>query len=163
VFRDGSWSITIPGYVAAIAALLTTAGPRTRRRTVRWSWNVLYVALVVALITGQAALPGVLVAPLLGRLAGQAVPSPAGVRSERAYGGELVTAVRHAGFRPTALVRVRGVSAQVDDDGTGGTEPGPGAALPDDTVTHVDAAGEVTGRTTLRAMLRHRGRAGARG
>src|SRR5690606_20249480 len=70
---------------------------------------------------------------------------------------------RHAGFRPTALVRVRGVSAQVDDDGTGGTEPGPGAALPDDTVTHVDAAGEVTGRTTLRAMLRHRGRAGARG
>ncbi len=163
VFRDGAWTITIPGYVSAIAGLLTTAGPRTRRRTVRWSWNVLYLALVVALITGQAALPGVLVALLLGRLAGQAVQYASGVRSERAYGGELVTAVRHAGFRPTALVRVRGVSALVDDDGTDGPGTGTGSALPDDTVTHVDAAGEVTGRTTLRAMIRHRGRAGARG
>ncbi|WP_277213540.1 lysylphosphatidylglycerol synthase transmembrane domain-containing protein [Isoptericola croceus] len=163
VLRNGSWTITVPGYVSAIAGLLTTAGPRTRRRTVRWSWNLLYAALVVALITGQAALPGVLVALLLGRLAGQAVQYASGVRSERAYGGDLVTAVRHAGFRPTALVRVRGVSAQVDDDGTGGPATGPGAALPDDTVTHVDAAGEVTGRTTLRAMLRHRGRPGARG
>ncbi|GAA1982786.1 hypothetical protein GCM10009718_20040 [Isoptericola halotolerans] len=166
VFRDGSWTITIPGYVAAIAGLLTTAGPRTRRRTVRWSWNLLYVALVVALITGQAALPGVLVALLLGRIAGQTVQYASGVRSERAYGGDLVTAVRHAGFRPTALVRVRGVSAQVDDDGTGDGTSVPdtrGGSLPDDTVTHVDAAGEVTGRTTLRAMLRHRSRPGSRG
>ncbi|WP_407320199.1 lysylphosphatidylglycerol synthase transmembrane domain-containing protein [Isoptericola halotolerans] len=178
VFRNGSWTITIPGYVSAIAGLLTTAGPRTRRRTVRWSWNLLYVALVVALITGQAALPGVLVALLLGRIAGQTVQYASGVRSERAYGGDLVTAVRHAGFRPTALVRVRGVSARVEhtDDGDGdddrdhGDDHGDGrshddhrSALPDDTVTHVDAAGEVTGRTTLRAMLRHRGRPGARG
>ncbi|PFG44692.1 uncharacterized protein (TIRG00374 family) [Isoptericola jiangsuensis] len=174
VLRDGVWTITIPGYVAAIAGLLITAGPRTRRRSVRWSWNVLYLALVVALITGQASLPGVLVALLLGRLAGQTVQYVSGVRSERAYGGELVTAVRRAGFRPTALVRVRGVAADADPgtgtgtpaDGTPAAEEStstPGSAphgLDDEIVTHVDAAGEVTGRTTLRALLRQRPRIG---
>ncbi|WP_402469833.1 flippase-like domain-containing protein [Isoptericola aurantiacus] len=183
VLQDGTWVITVPGYVSGIAGLLTTAGPRTRRRTVRWSWNVLYLALAIALITGQAPLPGVLVALLLGRLAGQTIQYASGVRSERAYGGELVTAVRRAGFRPTALVRVRGVSGGTDGaEGTGdGDEAptGPGAdapepdaengaaapvhRLPDETVTHVDAAGEVTGRTTLRALLRNRPRYGARG
>jgi uncharacterized protein (TIRG00374 family) len=163
VVRDGAWEITIPGYVAAIAALLTTAGPRTRRRTVRWSWNVLYLALVIALITGQASLPGVLVALLLGRFAGQAVQYASGVRSDRAYGGDLVTAVRRAGFRPTALVRVRAVSAHADVDHEGPSGADDVHALPDETVTHVDSAGEVTGRTTLRAMLRNRARLGRSG
>jgi len=174
VFADGAWRLTLPGYVAGIAALLTAAGPRTRRRTVRWSWNVLYLALIIALITGQAPLPSVLVALLVGRLAGQTVQYASGVRSERAYGGELVTAVRRAGFRPNALVRVRGVSASVDDGGTeasadpdaGGTaaeRTDPVDRIPDDTVTHVDSAGEVTGRTTLRALLRNRPRYGERG
>jgi uncharacterized membrane protein YbhN (UPF0104 family) len=163
VVRDGAWEITVPGYVAAIAGLLTTAGPRTRRRTVRWSWNVLYLALVIALITGQVSLPGVLVALLLGRFAGQTVQYVSGVRSERAYGGELVTAVRRAGFRPTALVRVRAVSAHADADADATADaPDPAvdvlADLPDETVTHVDAAGQVTGRTTLRALLRNRAR-----
>ncbi|MDO8147889.1 flippase-like domain-containing protein [Isoptericola sp. b515] len=155
IFRDGAWRITVPIYVVGIAALLTTAGPRTRRRTVRWSWNVLYLALVIALITGQAPLPSVLVALLLGRLAGQTVQYASGVRSERAYGGELVTAVRRAGFRPTTLVRVRDVTAPVNAD----TPPAP---IPDETVTDVDASGAVTGRTTLRALLRNRPRYGGR-
>ncbi len=137
VWRDGRWTLTIPGYVAAIAGLLTTAGPRTRRRTVRWSWNVLYLALFIVLITGQVSLPGILVALLLGRLAGQSVQYVSGVRSERAYGGDLVAAVRRAGFRPTALVRVRDVSAAAQPD------------VPDDSVTSYDAEGAVAGRTTL--------------
>ncbi|MEG3615494.1 lysylphosphatidylglycerol synthase transmembrane domain-containing protein [Isoptericola haloaureus] len=159
IFRDGAWQITIPGYVAGLAALLTTAGPRTRRRTVRWSWNVLYLALIIALITGQAPLPGVLVALLLGRLAGQTVQYASGVRSERAYGGELVTAVRRAGFRPTTLVRVRDVTAPAD---AGAAEDAARPELPDETVTDVDASGEVTSRTTLRALLRNRPRYGTR-
>ncbi|MCA5894487.1 flippase-like domain-containing protein [Isoptericola sp. NEAU-Y5] len=136
VRTGGTWSLTVPGYVAAIAGLLTTAGPRTRRRTVRWSWNVLYLALFIALITGQVALPGVLVALLLGRLAGQAVQYVSGVRSERAYGADLVAAVRRAGFQPSALVRVRDTSADVDSEV-------PDA--PDDPTASFDAAGaEVT-------------------
>ncbi|AEG45567.1 lysylphosphatidylglycerol synthase transmembrane domain-containing protein [Isoptericola variabilis] len=140
VWRDGGWRLTIPGYVAAIAGLLTTAGPRTRRRTVRWSWNVLYLALFIVLITGQVALPGILVALLLGRLAGQAVQYVSGVRSERAYGADLVAAVRRAGFRPTALVRVRDVSAAAQPEPL------------DDAVTSYDADGEVAGRTTLGSL-----------
>ncbi len=140
VWRDGRWTLTIPGYVAAIAGLLTTAGPRTRRRTVRWSWNVLYLALFIVLITGQVSLPGILVALLLGRLAGQAVQYVSGVRSERAYGADLVAAVRRAGFRPSALVRVRDVSAAAQPE------------APDDSVTSYDADGVVAGRTTLGSL-----------
>ncbi len=136
VWRDGRWTLTIPGYVSAIAGLLTTAGPRTRRRTVRWSWNVLYLALFIVLITGQVSLPGILVALLLGRFAGQAVQYVSGVRSERAYGADLVAAVRRAGFRPTALVRVRDVSTAASPE------------VPDD-VTSYDAAGEVAARSTF--------------
>ncbi|QAY63901.1 flippase-like domain-containing protein [Xylanimonas allomyrinae] len=117
VYDGRAWHLTIPAYVSAVAALLTVAGPRTRRRTVRWSWNALYVALLVVLITSQVSLPGVLLSLLLGRLAGQAVQYMSGVRSERAYGQSLVLAVRRAGFRPTALVRVRdlGAASGVDD------------------------------------------------
>ncbi|QAY69412.1 lysylphosphatidylglycerol synthase transmembrane domain-containing protein [Xylanimonas protaetiae] len=110
-------SLKIPAYVSAIAAMLTVAGPRTRRRTVRIGWNVLIVALLIVLITNQVTLPGALLTLLLGRLAGQAVQYLSGVRSERAYGPALVQAVRRAGFRPTALVRVRdlGAASGVDD------------------------------------------------
>lgn len=141
VWRDGEWRVTIPSYVSAIAALLTTAGPRTRRRTVKWSWNVLYLALFIVLITGQVSLPGILVALLLGRLAGQTVQYVSGVRSERAYGADLVAAVQRAGFQPIALVRVRDISTRAEADG--GTDDD--AALPDDEVVAYDSTGTVIG------------------
>ncbi|GAA1725678.1 hypothetical protein GCM10009809_21850 [Isoptericola hypogeus] len=141
---DGEWLLTIPGYVSAIAGLLTTAGPRTRRRTVRWSWNVLYLALFIVLITGQVSLPGILVALLLGRLAGQAVQYVSGVRSERAYGADLVTAVRRAGFRPTVLVRVRDSQTVVDADAVDAAEPAADAPdVPADSVVSYDTTGDV--------------------
>ena len=154
VRRDGEWLLTIPGYVAAIAGLLTTAGPRTRRRTVRWSWNVLYLALFIVLITGQVSLPGILVALLLGRLAGQTVQYVSGVRSERAYGADLVSAVRRAGFRPTLLVRVRDSATAVaaadhvpdedDDAATDDEDAGAGGfsgPVHVDTIASYDTAG----------------------
>ncbi|GGM10454.1 flippase-like domain-containing protein [Promicromonospora citrea] len=108
--RGTGYVLAVPEYAVALTAMLTVAGPATRRRTVRISWNLLFVALLVVLITGQVSLPGVLVALLLGRLAGAAVQYVSGTRSERAYGPDLVEAVRRAGFAPTALTRVR------DDD-----------------------------------------------
>jgi uncharacterized membrane protein YbhN (UPF0104 family) len=117
VWSSGLWQVTIPAYISAVAALLTVAGPRTRRRSVRWSWNIVTVAVLVVLITGQVSLPGMLVTLLLGRLAGQAVQYLSGVRSERAYGADLVQAVQRAGFRPVALVRVRDIGEEVPDDG----------------------------------------------
>ncbi|WP_233139728.1 lysylphosphatidylglycerol synthase domain-containing protein [Cellulosimicrobium sp. KWT-B] len=134
-FIDGSWQLTIPDYlyVAAIAGLLTAAGTRTRRRTVKWSWNLLFVAIGVVLITGQVSLPGIIITLLLGRIAGLAVRYVSGVRSERAYGPDLVAGVRRAGFSPVALVRVRDVT---DDDEL--------AEAADDPITEVDAEGRIT-------------------
>ena len=146
--------LQVPVHLAGVVALLTVAGPRTRRRTVRWFWNLTIVTMVIFVITDRQALPIILLTLLVGRLAGQAVQWLSGVRSERAYGPELVQAVRRAGFRPTALVRVRdlGAASRVDDLATfhqnvpaasgmaeprapGGAEPG---ASPDHETVRLD-------------------------
>lgn len=108
--RGTGYVLTIPEFAVALTAMLTVAGPATRRRTVRISWNLMFLALLIVLITGQVSLPGTLVALLLGRLAGSTVQYVSGIRSERAYGPDLVAAVRRAGFAPTSLARVHAVS-----------------------------------------------------
>jgi uncharacterized membrane protein YbhN (UPF0104 family) len=113
--RGTGYVLTIPEYAVAITAMLTVAGPATRRRTVRISWNLMFAALLIVLITGQVSLPGVLVALLLGRLAGSSVQYVSGTRSERAYGADLVAAVRRAGFVPTSLTRVHELSDHAED------------------------------------------------
>jgi uncharacterized membrane protein YbhN (UPF0104 family) len=116
--RGTGYVLTIPEYAVALTAILTVAGPATRRRTVRISWNLLFAALLVVLITGQVSLPGVLIALLLGRLAGSSVQYVSGTRSERAYGPDLVEAVRRAGFEPTSLARVHALSGHGADHAT---------------------------------------------
>jgi uncharacterized membrane protein YbhN (UPF0104 family)/tRNA A-37 threonylcarbamoyl transferase component Bud32 len=106
VSRDGSWVLSVPASVAALAGVLTAAGPRARRRTVVWSWNLLWISLGIVLVTGQVSLSGAAVALLLGRVAGLGVRFASGVQSERAYGGALVAGIRRAGFDPARLVRV---------------------------------------------------------
>jgi uncharacterized membrane protein YbhN (UPF0104 family) len=102
----GRRTLTVPAYLVAVVALLTVAGPRGRRRTVAWSWNLVWVTVGVALITGTSALPGAGIALLLGRVAGLATRYASGVQSERAYGSALVDGVRRAGFDPVRLERV---------------------------------------------------------
>jgi len=117
VFLNGSWTVTVPGYMSAVAGLVTAAGSRARRRTVAWSWNVLWVALGVVLITGQVSLTGAAIAVLAGRLAGLGVRYVSGVQSERAYGAALVSGIRRAGFEPVRLSRVGdGEHSTGDDD-----------------------------------------------
>lgn len=113
--RGTGYVLTIPEYAVAVTAMLTVAGPATRRRTVRISWNLMFAALLIVLITGQVSLPGVLVALLLGRLAGSSVQYVSGTRSERAYGPDLVAAVRRAGFTPTSLARVHALAEHAGD------------------------------------------------
>ncbi|WP_129782737.1 lysylphosphatidylglycerol synthase transmembrane domain-containing protein [Promicromonospora panici] len=113
--RGTGYVLAIPEYAVAVTAMLTVAGPATRRRTVRISWNLMFAALLIVLITGQVSLPGVLVALLLGRLAGSSVQYVSGTRSERAYGPDLVAAVRRAGFTPTSLARVHAVAEPAGD------------------------------------------------
>ncbi|MGY4644099.1 flippase-like domain-containing protein [Cellulomonas sp. URHB0016] len=104
--RSGEWVLTVPGYLAMLAGLLTAVGPRDRRRTVMWSWNLVWIVVGVLLITARVSLPGLIIALLAGRLAGQAVRYLSGVQSERAYGASLVAGVRRAGFDPVRLTRV---------------------------------------------------------
>ncbi|MCV2392882.1 flippase-like domain-containing protein [Actinotalea sp. M2MS4P-6] len=111
VFRGGEGTVTIFPLLVGMTALLTVAGPRSRRRSVAWSWNAVWLGLGVALVTGLLTLPGALVTPLLGRMVGSGVRYASGVQSERAYGRSLVDGVRRAGFDPRALIRVRGVTA----------------------------------------------------
>ncbi|WP_448630802.1 hypothetical protein [Cellulomonas soli] len=115
----GEWRLSVPGYVALLIGLLTAAGPRTRRRSVRWSWNLVWLATGVLVITGQGSLPGIAVAMLLGRIAGEMTRYASGVRSERAYDETLVDGVRRTGFEPARLTRV--------PDGTTGDAPLPPA------------------------------------
>lgn len=124
---SGEWRLTLPGYVAMLAALLTVSGPRSRRRTVAWSWNLLWVTIGVVLITAGVSLPGVALALLVGRVAGLVVRYVAGVTPERAYGAALVAAVRRAGFTPVAVLRVP--DAVLEQERTPGTAEAV-AALP---------------------------------
>lgn len=110
-----SWVVTIPALLTGTAALLTAAGQRNRRRTVGWSWNLLWVGLGVAAVTNLVTLPGALLTVLVGRLVGLTVRYASGVQSERAYGSALVAGLRGAGFEPRRLVRVRDVAAQHPD------------------------------------------------
>lgn len=103
--------VTIPALMTGTAGLLTAAGQRSRRRTVAWSWNLLWIALGVALITGAVTLPGALLTVLVGRTSGLGLRYAFGVRSERAYGPALVEGIRRAGFTPVRLIRVRDVAA----------------------------------------------------
>jgi uncharacterized membrane protein YbhN (UPF0104 family)/tRNA A-37 threonylcarbamoyl transferase component Bud32 len=116
----GQLTLTIPGYIALIAGLLTATGPRTRRRTVAWSWNLVWVAVGIMVITAGVSLPGVAVALLLGRATGLAVRYVSGVRSERAYGSSLVAGVRRAGWHPRLLVRVAAEDERGGDRSDGG-------------------------------------------
>ncbi|MFB9955527.1 flippase-like domain-containing protein [Cellulomonas denverensis] len=102
----GVWTVTIPGYIALIAGLLTATGPRTRRRTVSWSWNLVWVAVGIMVITGSVSITGLGVALLIGRVGGLATRYVSGVHSERAYGRSLVAGIRRAGFDPALLIRV---------------------------------------------------------
>ncbi|GAA2530412.1 lysylphosphatidylglycerol synthase transmembrane domain-containing protein [Rarobacter incanus] len=110
VWSHGSLTLTVPVYVAALSALLTMAGPRTRRKSVRVTWNLLWVGLALVLIAGQVTIPGAALAILVGRIGGLAVRYAAGVDNERAYGDDLVQALRRVGFDPIALARVRDVT-----------------------------------------------------
>ena len=112
VVSHGELVVTVPPLLVGTAALITVAGTRNRRRTVGASWNLLWLGLGVALVTGAITLPGALLTVLLGRLVGLGLRYASGVQSERAYGAALVDGVRRAGFDPMSLVRVRDVTAR---------------------------------------------------
>ena len=98
------WSRS-PGTSRCWSACSPWSGPRGRRRTVKWSWNLLWVAVGVLLITAGVSLPGLVVSFLIGRVTGLGVRYLSGVLSERAYGDEPRRG------RPARRVRARAAAA----------------------------------------------------
>lgn len=97
--------VTLPAYIAGVAALLTAAGRRRSRRTLLMSWNVLWLAIAVAVISSIVTLPAALVTVLLGRVAGLGIRYALGSTTDRAYGAVLVEGIQRAGFTAKRLVR----------------------------------------------------------
>ncbi|MCC2321049.1 lysylphosphatidylglycerol synthase transmembrane domain-containing protein [Cellulomonas xiejunii] len=110
----GVWALTIPEYIAMLTALLTVSGPRGRRRSVAWSWNLLWLTTGVVIITAGVSLPGLGLSLLVGRLAGLAVRYLGGVDPERAYGDALLAGIRRAGVEPATVVRVPDPTIEAD-------------------------------------------------
>lgn len=102
-------AVTLSIYVTVLAALLTTAGRGTSSRTVTASWYALWLVLVLGIIQGHQTMPAALTSVLLGRLVGLAVCYILGVRSTRAWGPQLIAALRRAGLNPYLVVRLDAV------------------------------------------------------
>ncbi len=108
--------VALPAYIAGVAALLTVAGRRGTRRTLMLSWNVMWIAIAVAVISSIVTLPAALLTVLLGRLAGLGIRYALGSTTDRAYGDALVDGIKRAGFTPKRLVRADPASSQVTQD-----------------------------------------------
>ena len=103
---SGQWVLTITPTVAALSALLTATGTRDRSRIVALSWNLLWIVLTVAVLTGTSTIVGALMSVLIGRSVGLGIRYLVGVLSERAHGDALVAAVRRAGVDPVSIIRM---------------------------------------------------------
>ena len=99
-------ALSVPTSLASVVALLVASGPRVRRRTVAWSWNLLWVSLAIIVVTGQVSLPGTTVAFLLGVASGLGIRYGLGVTSGRVEGRALVDGIVRAGVVPVHVVRL---------------------------------------------------------
>ncbi|WP_108718807.1 lysylphosphatidylglycerol synthase domain-containing protein [Miniimonas sp. S16] len=108
---DGVTTVTtprtsfVPG-IAALAALLTVTGSTDHRRLVAWTWNLLWVTLVLQVLRNGMTLPGALTSVLVGRTVGMAARYLTGVLGDRAYGEHLVGALRRCGIDPVRVLRI---------------------------------------------------------
>jgi uncharacterized membrane protein YbhN (UPF0104 family)/tRNA A-37 threonylcarbamoyl transferase component Bud32 len=101
----GETAIQMPAYIAAVAAMLTAAGRRPTSKVLSFSWNILWISLAVAAISGIVSLPAALTTVLIGRVVGLALRYALGSTADRAYGASLIEAVQRAGYEPRRLVR----------------------------------------------------------
>ncbi len=92
--------------LAALVATLVAAGTASRSRVVRTSWTLLWIALGLAVIEGQAALTGSVFSLLVGYGVGLAMRYATGVYVDRSTGSDLVRAIRRAGADAAQVVRV---------------------------------------------------------
>jgi len=106
----GHYEVAIAPLAAAMAGILTAVGPRSRRAILRFSWNLLWLALAVWVLTGGGTMGSAVTTVLIGRITGQAARYLGGVSTDRAAGRGLIEGIRRAGIEPVRVVRVRDIS-----------------------------------------------------
>lgn len=121
--------LAISPFTVAVVAMLTVAGRHGGRPTITWSWNALWIALGLSVVTASVTLLGALFMVLLGRAIGLIARYVFGVRSERAYGAALLQGMRRAGIDPIRVSRVRDVTRTLGTDTTAIHDPANSAAI----------------------------------
>ncbi len=106
VTRDGMTDVTMPAYLAGLAAMMSTAGRRRSNRAISASWVALWVGLAISVISGLVTVSAVLVTVLIGRSIGLIARYILGSQNDRAYGAVLIDAIRRAGFETKRLMRI---------------------------------------------------------
>ncbi|KFI51386.1 membrane protein [Bifidobacterium sp. UTCIF-37] len=94
-----------PDFYAGAAALLTVAGPRRTRTTVKWGWNILYTVAALLILLSVNSVAGVLVSFAAGRLIGMLLRFGIGTKNQGTWGADLVQALNGIGLRVTSLER----------------------------------------------------------
>ena len=95
----------LPDFYAGSAALLTVAGPRRTRSTVKWGWNILYISSAILILLSINSVTGVIVSLSVGRLVGMLIRFAAGTKNQGAWGEDLVQALNGIGLHITSLKR----------------------------------------------------------
>jgi len=103
---QGKSSTAFIPVIGALAAYLTVMGTSDRRRFVTWTWNLLWLTLVLQVLRSGMSLPGALASVLAGRAVGLGVRYAMGVLGDRAYGEGLVVAMRRCGIDPERILRI---------------------------------------------------------
>lgn len=78
----------LPDFYAGSAALLTVAGPRRTRSTVKWGWNILYISSAILILLSINSVTGVIVSLSVGRLVGMLIRFAAGTKNQ-AHGARI--------------------------------------------------------------------------
>lgn len=107
---DGIVAVQLPAYISGVAAMLTAAGRRSDRKVLSFSWNMVWIAVAVAMISGIITVPAGIVTVLIGRATGLLWRYALGSNSDRAYGEVLVEGIRRAGYESKRLVRADDVT-----------------------------------------------------
>lgn len=106
ITTDGITSVTMPAYLAGLAAMLTTAGRRRSNRAISLSWIALWIGLAIGVIGSIVTVSAAFVTVLIGRALGLTARYVLGSANDRAYGSVLVDAIRRAGFEVRRLSRI---------------------------------------------------------
>ncbi len=106
ITTDGVTRVTMPAYLAGLAAMLTTAGRRRSNRAIAGSWTALWIGLTIGVIGSLVTVSAAFVTVLIGRALGLTARYVLGSANDRAYGTTLVEAIRRAGFDVKRLSRI---------------------------------------------------------